>query len=322
MDEYVCHAVCPVEYERNCPTMSMPDLRIIRPTLPEQPRSSSILGLPTIVSSGGWGTAPTTTYPTTYATGPFVYPNASTLLLFLGDYYNFYGQTIGQPTVTDSCGNGWNILAGPTDWAGINYDQRSTVYYVQNPLACPAGDTITVNVPIEEPIFLHFLAVAGSNTGSTPVASAITSPAPGTATTTAPTGSVTLGGAGLLANWIFGDSDGAEVFTPQAGFLADLNSIPTYLAAVTDNVTSSGSYQDTFTITPNPDGWQTVLIGMPASTGTTATPTVTVTPSLSSMTSTQPLTVTVTRVGNADPDRHSGADRWRLHLESDDSGLG
>ena len=39
MDECVCHAVCSVEHERDCPAMSMPDLRIIPPTLPERPRS-------------------------------------------------------------------------------------------------------------------------------------------------------------------------------------------------------------------------------------------------------------------------------------------
>jgi len=249
--------------------------------------------LPTVVSSGGWGTSAQTTYPTTYVTGPFVYPNASTLLLFLGDYYNFYAQTIGQPTVTDSCGNGWNILAGPTDWLGIIYDQRSTVYYVQNPLACPAGDTITVNVPIEEPIFLHFLALAGSNNGSTPVASAVSSPAPDTDTTTAPTAYVTLGGAGLLVNWIFGDADSGHDFIPQAGFTTDLDSTPNYLTAVIENVPSSGSYQNTFNIMPDADGWQTVLVGVPAATGTAGSPTVTVTPSVSSMISTQILTLTV-----------------------------
>jgi hypothetical protein len=258
--------------------------------------------LPTIVSAGGWGTAPTTTYPTTYATGPFVYPNASTLLLFLGDYYNFYGVPIGQPTVTDSCGNGWNILAGPTDWAGYNYFQRSTVYYVENPLACPSGDTITVNVPTQEPIFFHFLAVAGSNTGQTPITSAITSPAPGSTTATAPTASVTLTGAGLLANWIFGDSDVfPETFTPQAGFATDLESIPTYLTAVTENVSASGSYQNQFAINPA-DGWQTILIGVPAGAGgATSSPTVTVSPSLSSLSSTQALSVTVTVAGTPTP---------------------
>src|SRR5208283_3968745 len=120
--------------------------------------------VPTIVSSGAWGTDANVTYPTTYTVGPFLYPGASTLLLFLGDYYNFYSQPIPQPTVSDSCGNTWNILAGPTNWAGISYDMRSTVYYVQNPASCPAGAAITIKVSIQEPIFLHFLAIAGTDT--------------------------------------------------------------------------------------------------------------------------------------------------------------
>src|SRR5208337_721641 len=58
--------------------------------------------LPTIVSSGAWGTS-AGTYPTIYPTGPFVYPGASTLLLFLGDYYIFDSAPVSQPSVTDSC---------------------------------------------------------------------------------------------------------------------------------------------------------------------------------------------------------------------------
>jgi hypothetical protein len=219
--------------------------------------------LPTIVSSGAWGTSAQPTYPTTYSTGPFVYPEASTLLLFLGDYYNFDGQPVSQPSVSDSCGNTWNILAGPTNWVGFYYDMRSTVYYVQNPASCPAGDTITITVDIPEPIFVHFLAVTGSDTTQVPVVSAITSPSPGTYTTSATSNPITLTNSGLLVSWIFGDSDAPHTFTPQTGFITDLNSTPNYLTAVFENVSSPGSYQSQFSISPS-DGWQVVLIGLPA----------------------------------------------------------
>jgi hypothetical protein len=220
--------------------------------------------VPTIVSTGAWGTGATTTYPTTYTVGPFVYPGASTLLLFLGDYYNYYSLPIPQPTVSDSCGNTWNILAGPTDWAGISYHQRSTVYYVQNPASCPAGATITVTASIQEPIFLHFLAVVGSDSTNAPIASAITSPSPGTSTTSATSDSITLTQAGLLVSWIFGNEDPPHVFTPQIGFTTDLNSTTNYLTAVFDSVSSPGSYQNQFSITPTPDGWQVIIIGLQA----------------------------------------------------------
>jgi hypothetical protein len=220
--------------------------------------------LPTIVSSGVWGTPSQLVYPTVYNTGPFVYPGASTLLLFLGDYYNFYSQPIAQPVVSDSCGNTWNILAGPTNWVGYAYYMRSTVYYVQNPVSCPAGDTITITADYQEPIFVHFLAVAGSDTAQAPIVSAITSPSPGVYTTSATSNSITLPKAGLLISWIFGDSDAPHTFTPQAGFITDPNSTPNYLTAVYDNVSSPGSYQSQFSITPTSDGWQVVMIGLPA----------------------------------------------------------
>jgi hypothetical protein len=219
---------------------------------------------PAVVSSGAWGTAAAEIYPTSYAAGPFVYPGASTLLLFLGDYYNFYNLNIPQPAVSDSCGNTWNILAGPTDWTGVIYNMRSTVYYVQNPVSCPAGDTITVTVAIQEPIFLHFLAIAGSSTSQPPIVSAIASPSPGAYTTSAASNPISLPGSGLLVSWVFADSDAPHTFTPQPGFLLDPNSTPNYLTAVTENVSSPGSYQSQFSISPSSDGWQAVLIGLPA----------------------------------------------------------
>jgi IPT/TIG domain/Putative Ig domain len=233
---------------------------------PLTPKKAATLAVnppvPTIVSSGAWGTSPGI-YPLTYTVGPFVYPGASTLLLFLGDYYNFSSLPVPQPTVSDSCGNIWNILAGPTNWAGFFYDMRSTVYYVQNPASCPAGATITVTTSIQEPIFLHFLAIAGSDTVNAPIVSAITSPSPGTDTTSASSDSITLTKTGLLVSWIFGDSDAPHVFTPQAGFITDLNSTPNYLTTVFESVSSPGSYQSQFSISPS-DGWQVLIIGLQA----------------------------------------------------------
>jgi hypothetical protein len=255
---------------------------------------------PTIVSSGGWGTSASVTYPTSYEVGPFVYPGASTLFMFLGDYFNFYGQAISQPTLTDGCGNTWNILAGPTDWTGYAYDMRATVYYVENPASCAAGDTITVDVPVEEPIFLHFLAVAGSNTAQVPAATAITSPPSGTYLSSAPTDSLAVAGVGQLLSWISGDSDSPHTFTPQSGFTTDVNSIPTYLTAVSENVSSPGSYQNTYSISPS-DGWETLLVDVPAASSGISTPTVTVTPSATTIGQSQPLTVTVSLSGSPVP---------------------
>ena len=218
--------------------------------------------LPNVVSSGGWGTEAAGSYPTTYNLGPFVYPGASTLLLFLADYATFYSPPIPQPTVSDSCGNTWNVLAGPTNWQGYHYNMRSTVYYVQNPAACPAGTTITVNTTVGEPIFLHFLAVAGADTSTAPVVSTITDPgASGTTATTATSATISLTKPGLLVSWIRGDSDVSTTFTPQAGFTTDLNSTPTYLTGAYANVSSPGSYSCQFAISPA-DGYQMIIVGV------------------------------------------------------------
>ena len=102
----------------------------------------------------------------------------------------------------------------------------------------------------------------GFRTGQVPIASAIISPSPGTYTASATSNSITLTNAGLLVSWIFGDSDAPHTFTPQTGFLTDVNSTPTYLTAVSESVSSSGSYQNQFSISPSSDGWQVVMIGL------------------------------------------------------------
>ena len=162
--------------------------------------------VPTIVSSGAWGTGVTTTYTTGVSVGPFVYPGASTLLLFLGDYYNFYGKPIPQPTVTDECGNTWNILAGPTNWAGFYSPMRalSTMPRIRRH-ALPALRSQSRH--IKSLYFCISLAIAGSDTVNAPIVSAITSPSPDTSTTSATSNSITLTQAGLLVSWIFGNSD-------------------------------------------------------------------------------------------------------------------
>ena len=96
------------------------------------------------------------------------------------------------------------------------------------------------------------------------MASNITSPNPGTYTTSATSDYINLANSGLLVTWIFGDSDAPHTFTPNTGFITDLNSTPTYLTTATESVSLSGSYQSQFSISPSPDGWQVVTIGLPA----------------------------------------------------------
>jgi hypothetical protein len=62
-------------------------------------------------------------------------------------------------------------------------------------------------------------------------------------------------------SWIRGDSDAPTVFTPQAGFIADLNSTPTYLTGAYANVSSAGSYSCQFSISPA-DGYQMIIVGL------------------------------------------------------------
>ncbi len=256
---------------------------------------------PTVVSSGGFGTGANGTYPTSYSLGPYVYPGASAIFLMLEDYYNFYNVSIGQPTVSDNCGNTWTILAGPTNLQSINYFMRATVYYVQSPASCPNGDTITVNVPVQEPIFLHFYAVAASSTSQAPVVSAVATSPTEIYTTSATTNSATLAGTGQLLSWIIGDSDARTTFTPQAGFVTDINSPPTYITAASENVSAAGTYTNTWSISPS-DGWETVLVGLPAASGSgAAAATVTVSASPTTINQTQQLAVTVTVSGTPTP---------------------
>ena len=115
----------------------MPDMRTISANASRAATLVVNPPVPTIVSSGAWGTSAQATYPTTYLTGPFVYPGASTLLLFLGDYFNFYNQPVPQPNVSDSCGNTWNVLAGPDELDGY------FLLHAQYGLLCPESSGVS-----------------------------------------------------------------------------------------------------------------------------------------------------------------------------------
>ena len=148
---------------------------------------------------------------------------------------------------------------------------------------------------------MHFLAVAGSDTAQAPIASAITSPSPGTYTTSATSNPITL-----QKRRAAGELDlrrlGRPAHVHSAGGIyhgCEFN------AELSDGSCSKACRRPvptraSFRFHPS-DGWQVVMIGLPATTGTTAAPTVTLTPSPTSISPAQALTVTVTVSGTPTP---------------------
>ena len=73
-----------------------------------------------------------------------------------------------------------------------------------------------------------------------------------------------------------GQSRPTQLMARKPGFLNDPNSTPNYLTIASENVSSAGTYQNQFSISPS-DGWQAVILGLPASGGggTPAAPVIT-----------------------------------------------
>ena len=89
--------------------------------------------VPAVVSSSGYINGNPLTAHTTAA---FNSVGASTLVAFVSTHPSWPWH--GPPTVSisglsDNVGNTWNVLTGPTTWAGSSYTLLSAIYYVNAP---------------------------------------------------------------------------------------------------------------------------------------------------------------------------------------------
>jgi hypothetical protein len=110
--------------------------------------------IPTYVAGQGFFNA---NAGTSFTSAPFNSTGADLLVMWIASH----NRTVF--TITDSFGNTWLPLAGPTYHVGSSYyPMEGEVYYVPN-ATTGAGHTVTVGLSQSEPLVLSIAAISGDN---------------------------------------------------------------------------------------------------------------------------------------------------------------
>jgi hypothetical protein len=86
---------------------------------------------PAVLSSTGYINP---TPLTAHTTAAFDSAGVSTLLAFVSTHPSWNSLPVSIAGLTDNIGNTWNVLTGPTTWAGNQNTLLSAIYYVNNPI--------------------------------------------------------------------------------------------------------------------------------------------------------------------------------------------
>src|ERR1022692_4832257 len=226
---------------------------------------------PVIVSSVGYINGKAQTAHTSTA---FNSTGASTLVAFVSTNTPWNGLPVSISGLSDSLGNTWNLLTGPTVFSGSVFTLQSAVYYVNGPVS-GATQTVTVQLTNPAPLVFHVFAVSGSDVTGPPISSAITEPGAGGTSANVTTAPVTVPTNSLLLSWVKNETSATA--TALNGFTLDTQST-SYLWAESETPISAGSYTGDFQY-DSAIGWQTAIVGVKPHSPLPPTPVITSTPS-------------------------------------------
>ena len=227
---------------------------------------------PTIVARSGYDNG---TPLTTHTTTAFDSTGASTLVVFVSTHTSWNGQPVSITGVTDSAGNVWKTLVGPTVYNGTTINPPpapllSEIFYVQAP-ATSTTHTVSVTLSSPAPLVMHVFAAGNSDTCSTPVSSAITN-AGSTASTNVVSANINMPASSLLLSWVKNQS-GATA-TAQDSWTLDPASV-SFLWAEYMASSIAGAYYGHF-LYDSAIGWQTAIVGILSTGSAPAAPNISV----------------------------------------------
>ena len=224
-------------------------------------------GTPTPSAPGNLTATPGAPGPTVIATQAYI--NSASLSSHTTAVFNSTGADLivicasshlgVTMTPSDSFGNSWNSIAGPTSTTQGD-DIRTQVWYSRLP-AVGAGHTITTTLSSADSLVISVLVVKGSNT-TTPIAavSAIGNDG-GTQTLDVASPNVTTTTANNLLIG-FAKSSTHTTWNSGPGFTAQPGASPTgFLEAETALAVTPGSYQATFGVSGSTT-WQAVIVAV------------------------------------------------------------
>jgi hypothetical protein len=209
---------------------------------------------PAVVSSSGYING---TPLTAHTTAPFNSGGTTTLVAFVSSHPTWNGQPVSISGLTDNVGNTWNVLTGPTTWAGSSVTLLSAIYYVNAPVTS-ATHTLTAHLTNAAPLVLQVFAVSGTDVTGPPIYSAITDPGVGRISADVLTAPITVPANSVLLGWAKNEStatatalDSYNLDAQSTSFLWDESQ-----TSLTPG-TYSGHFQYNVAI-----GWQTAMVGL------------------------------------------------------------
>src|SRR5579885_2069773 len=204
---------------------------------------------PVVVSEQGYID---TTYTTTHTTAAFDSTGGDLLVLFASSH----AGTAFTPT--DSYGNTWISVAGPTSTT-TGFDLRSQMWYARNPLVGPSH-TVTMGLSVAQPLVMSILVVKGSNIAAPIDAASAIGSDNGTQSVNiaSPIIATTTSNELLLG---FAKVSAGSVFQPGTGFTQQTAASSNYLDAEAGLASTAGSYSATFTVGA-PVTWQAAAMAV------------------------------------------------------------
>jgi hypothetical protein len=194
---------------------------------------------------------------TAHTSSAFDSTGATALVAFVGTHPAWLSRTVAIKSFTDSVGNTWIPLAGPTVFNGASFEMMGAVFYCNSPVTS-ATHTVTVTLSNPAPLVVQTFAVSGTDGTTTPLVSAIGNPGVGHTSATVASPSISVPAHTLLLAWVKTE-DGAAV-TPGAGWYGDSSATSHLTPAHKSNVAAT-SYASSF-ILSSPNGWQTAIVGL------------------------------------------------------------
>jgi hypothetical protein len=192
------------------------------------------------------------TSQTSHTTGAFDSTGGDVVILFASSHM---GVTF---TPSDSFGNTWISLAGPTS-TSTGFDLRSQVWYARNPVVGP-NHTITMNLSLAQPLVMSVIVVKGSNISAPiDVVSPIGSDNGTQSLNIASPGITTTAANDLLIG--FSKVSVGSVFQPGTGFTQQAAASSNYLDAETGLAAAPGTYSATFSV-GFAVTWQAVIVAI------------------------------------------------------------
>jgi hypothetical protein len=214
---------------------------------------------PAILSTVGYiNGAPLTVHTST----SFNTTGASTLVAFVSTNTPWNGLPVSINGISDSVGNTWQLLTGPTVFSGSTYTLLSAIYYVNSPIT-GLTDRVTVQLSNPAPLVFHVFAVSGSDMTGPPISSGISDPGKSGSSASVITAPITVPTNSLLLSWAKNETSATAV--ALNGYTLDTSS-SSFLWAESQTPVSAGSYTGDFQY-DSAIGWQTAIIGLKPSTG-------------------------------------------------------